>query len=675
MRTRKGIYKTRSKRGKRLNTRKGLKHRRKRTFKKLKGGGWFPTISWSKKVDAEPSALKILGDGADKSLKTTARTVSKTMDLVTKTAERSVELTGASVNLGLNITRGTVDTTNLTFLAVNKVLQKCLNLIIKGFEESYTQISQCETHNYGNDGACVNRCIKKIMKKFKKKFHERRPIEYTNLKKSIEVTKTLIDKSIDYFCKRGYLYGRYCDDKYKKSHEEEEATYSILMSKVDNEINEESAYAENTYNKIYLATDCNSIKPLCFEYIDRLCTPFQRADAINKYMENHETLLLEWSKKIEEYKQKADFEDFFKNFGMKVTNYDKEKRIKQQKREEASKIEKIVGLLKKNSNIEMYEMEIILIEKNNEINQEITESKVDISRLEGLIIEINEKLKNIPPDQQKKLDEQKIILNRNLEQEQKDLDALTIEFEKTTLQINKIIERENEIVTKTGGVITHINVIDRLKENIRTIEKKQQEEEDAAAAEVMKANLELTAANNPLSGENATKFIEQAANASANTATKASANAATKASANTATKASANAATKASANAATKASANAATKASANAATKASANAATKASANAAAKASANAATKASANAAAKASANAAAKASANAAAKASANAATKASANAATKASANAATKAAKPDPLLKTNGQVSGNNANSKKPGTFSPLLKPST
>ena len=152
MRTRKGIkYKTRNKRGngntRKGNTRKGKhngRHRRKRTFK-IRGGATSGATS------GNVSALGTLGSGASTAAKSLARTTSKAMNLVTETAERSVEIAGASVNLGLNITHGTVDTTNLAFLTVNTVLQRCLNFVRRRFDESYTQISQCENQSYKSD--------------------------------------------------------------------------------------------------------------------------------------------------------------------------------------------------------------------------------------------------------------------------------------------------------------------------------------------------------------------------------------------------------------------------------------------------------------------------------------------------------------------------------------------
>lgn len=138
-----------------------------------------------------------------KALQSVARTGANVLGLVTETTERSVEIAGASVNLGLNVTHGTVDTANIAFLTLNTILQRCLNFVKRRFEESYTQISQCEDRKYASGGECVNSCIKPIIEKFSKNFNSNRPYEYDNLKRSVENTHKLIVKSIRYFCKPG----------------------------------------------------------------------------------------------------------------------------------------------------------------------------------------------------------------------------------------------------------------------------------------------------------------------------------------------------------------------------------------------------------------------------------------------------------------------------------------
>lgn len=355
MRTRKGIkYKTRNKRGKgntrKGNTRKGKhngRHRRKRTFK-IRGGGWF---SWSQKVKEEPGALDILSKGAGNSAKTLARTTSKAMNLVTETAERSVELAGASVNLGLNITHGTVDTTNLAFLTVNTMLQRCLNFVKKRFDESYTQISQCEDRNYKTPGECVQLCITPIMTNFKAAFTLRRKEEYANLYDSINKTRALIDKSIDYFCKRGFIFGRICKDEFKTQKTESNSLYSQLMKKIQDTRKNEDAYVNTTFDLFKAKGDCASVIPLCVVYIETLCIPCQKLEGINDSMKKQEELLLLWNKKIEDAKQRAELESFLKTIDKQLTKFEKEKQIREkkasQKKRQAAKIEKVVSLLKK----------------------------------------------------------------------------------------------------------------------------------------------------------------------------------------------------------------------------------------------------------------------------------------------------------------------------------------
>jgi hypothetical protein len=222
MRTRKGIkYKTHNKRAKLLNTRKGLKHkgRRKRTFK-IRGGG-------------DTSAYDTLKRGSINSARAVARTTTTAMNLVAQTGERSVQIAEASVNLGLNITHGTVDTTNTLFLTLNTVLQRCLNFVKRRFDESYTQISQCEDRKYSTPGECLSSCINPIITKFANDFNYNRPKEYGNLRASIEYTHKLIDKSINYFCRPGRLYGKSCSSdllkKILRTRKEKKKITSLIL--------------------------------------------------------------------------------------------------------------------------------------------------------------------------------------------------------------------------------------------------------------------------------------------------------------------------------------------------------------------------------------------------------------------------------------------------------------
>jgi len=240
MRTRKGIYKTR----KRIkNKRKATirkRYRIRRTYKKLKGGmiqfPYLPTFSWKKKVEeAEKprSAIDILGQGVVESSTALARTTSNAMKLVSNTAERSTEIAATSVNLGLNITEGTVETTNLVFLTINTVLKRCLNFIKRRFDESYTQISQCRDSGYDTPGECVRSCIKPIIDEYSKNFKSNRPSEYENLLSSIDNNYLLIKKCINYFCKRGYLYGTSCDVDIKRHKEGSKILYENLKKNVE----------------------------------------------------------------------------------------------------------------------------------------------------------------------------------------------------------------------------------------------------------------------------------------------------------------------------------------------------------------------------------------------------------------------------------------------------------
>ena len=611
MRTRKGIYKTRSKRGKRLNTRKGLKHRRKRTFKKLKGGRWFPSF-WGKKVKEDPSASKILLNGLEDSAKTTARTVSKAMGLVTETAERSVELTGASVNLGFNITHGTVDTTNLAFLAVNKVLQKCLNLIIKGFDETYSQISQCKEHKYA-DNACVASCIMPIMKRFKINFDQRREREYTNLKERIKATNELINKAITYFCTRGVIYGWNCSKDIRAKRFEANFVADRL-NRLANDLNdEENEYANSTFDRMDRGTyqTCEAIKPLCIEYIERLCTPLQKLNKIKSKMKEQEDLLLSWNEKIEDFKQESDLKGFLEEFKKDQTKYneEKEKRIKQQKEKQEERVKKIVGLLTKSSEIDICEREIILfeelIEKKNQLPFSITTTKQKMVQFKAAL-ELIQKKKDAIQDITKKAGAASDLLEiqNDLSKAEEELTQLEEELKTNKTNIEEFIGKQKKIL---GDSVNENNVVELLREKIKEIEIKQSEEAKAEAAAAVAAAAATEVGDAAVAAANST--AKTAANAQANAASKTAANA------------QANAASKTAAT-------NAAGRVAANAQTNAATKAATKAATNAAGRVAANAQT--------------------------------------------NPATKAAtKPDPLLKRNSQASGNNANLKN-GINNPLLK---
>ena len=488
MRTRKGIkYKTRNKRGK-GNTRKGKhngRHRRKRTFKKIKGGGWF---SWNDKMKQSQgqSTLKILETAASNSAKTLARTTSKAMGLVTETAERSVELAGASVNLGLNITHGTVDTTNLAFLTVNTVLQRCLNFVKRRFDESYTQISQCKDRKYSDSGDCVASCIKPIIKKFKSDFETRRYYEYKNLLDSIKKTKALIDKSIDYFCARGFIFGRICSKEIKTQKYESNLVFNELMKKTQDVKREEDAYVSNTYQLIELQNDCTKSVGLCLDYIERLCIPFQKLEGINDYIKKQEDLLLLWNKKIEDAKQRAELESFLKTIDKQLTKIEKDKQIREmkasQKKMQDAKIEKVVSLLKKTSEIEMYEREILLVEDYDDILESITNSKQIVLVTKAKIDKLNSFLdtysgNNIESERTKNLfqieNEKKILELTNLDLE---------ELERKKTQIEQILNRENVGNPNTIGIR---GLVEKLKENIKVIEDKQAAEAEAAAASAL----------------------------------------------------------------------------------------------------------------------------------------------------------------------------------------------
>jgi hypothetical protein len=563
MRTRKGIYKTRSKRGKRLNTRKGLKHRRKRTFKKLKGGRWFPSF-WGKKVKEDPSASKILLNGLEDSAKTTARTVSKAMGLVTETAERSVELTGASLNLGLNITHGTVDTTNLAFLAVNKVLQSCLNLIIKGFDETYSKISQCTDHKYA-DNACVASCIMPIMNNFKTEFDKRREKEYTNLTDHIKATNELINKAITYFCTRGVIYGRSCSKDLRAKIFEAKFVADRLNRLAKDIKVEEDQYAASTIERINSGTykTCEAVKPLCIEYIERLCTPLQKSNKIKSKMKEQEDLLLSWNEKIEDFKQESDLKGFLEEFKRDQTEYnkEKEKRINQQKQKQEERVKKIVGLLTKSSEIDICEREIILfkelIEKKNHFQSSITATKKNILLLNGALALIQQKIKSIGDVIKKSEAEAELLQRQNdLSIAQEELRQLEEELNTTKTKIEEFIKKQKEIL---GNSVNEYNVVDMLREKIKEIEFKQSEEAKAEAVAAVAAAAATEVGDAAVAAANST--VKTASNAQANAAAKAAANAQAKA----ATNAQANAATNAATKAAAKAAANAAAKASANA--------------------------------------------------------------------------------------------------------------
>ena len=494
MKTKKGIkYKSRRKsiRKGRKVTRKGLKHKRrfKRTIKHLKGGGWF---SWNDKVKEGPqSTLDILGRGLDNSAKTLARTSSKAMNLVTQTGERSVELAGASVNLGLNITHGTVDTTNLAFLTVNTVLQRCLNFVKKRFDESYTQISQCKDRKYtGDGGECVAECIKPIISKFKANFDKRRGYEYSNLLDSIKKTKALIDKSIDYFCARGLIFGRICSKELNTQKYEANLVFNELMKKTQDVKREEEAYVSNNYQLIESQNNCANSADLCLAYIERLCIPFQKLEGINDYIKKQEDLLLLWNKKIEDAKQRAELESFLKTIDKQLTKIEKEKQIREkkasQKKKQEAKIEKVVSLLKKTSEIEMYEREILLVKDYDYIVESITNSKQILSVTQATIDKLNKFIEEYTGNNR---NTQKTTSLVKIEDEKRKLELTNLDLEELEgkkTQIEQILNRENVGNPKIGIR----NLEDRLKENIKSIEDKQAAEAEAAeAAAVAEASL------------------------------------------------------------------------------------------------------------------------------------------------------------------------------------------
>jgi len=493
MKTKKGIkYKSRRKsiRKGRKVTRKGLKHKRrfKQTFKHLKGGGWF---SWNDKVKEGPqSTLDILGRGLDNSAKTLARTSSKAMNLVTQTGERSVELAGASVNLGLNITHGTVDTTNLAFLTVNTVLQRCLNFVKKRFDESYTQISQCEDRNYKNPGECVQLCITPIMTKFKANFDKRRGVEYSNLLDSIAKTKALIDKSIDYFCTRGFIFGRICNKELTTQKNEAKLVFEDLMRKTSDVKKDEDAYVSTQYALINAQPDCTKMIGLCLAYIERLCIPFQKLEGINDYIKKQEDLLLSWNKKIEDAKQRAELESFLKTIDKQLTKFEKEKQIREkkasQKKRQDAKIEKVVSLLKKTSEIEMYEREILIVKDYDYIVESITNSKQILSVTQATIDKLNKFIEEYTGNNR---NTQKTTSLVKIENEKRKLELTNLDLEELEgkkTQIEQILNREN-VGKPTIGIR---NLEDRLKENIKAIEDKQAAEAEAAeAAAVAEASL------------------------------------------------------------------------------------------------------------------------------------------------------------------------------------------
>ena len=516
MRTRKGIkYKTRNKRGngntRKGNTRKGKhngRHRRKRTFK-IRGGATSGATS------GNVSALGTLGSGASTAAKSLARTTSKAMNLVTETAERSVEIAGASVNLGLNITHGTVDTTNLAFLTVNTVLQRCLNFVRRRFDESYTQISQCEDRKYASGGECLKSCINPIITKFAKDFNYNRPKEYGNLRASIENTHKLIDKSISYFCRPGRFYGKVCSDEYSKYKEETRLLLATLMINIKDEERKEKNYEFNTRTRILNGLSCTTTIELCKSYIDMLCIPCQQLGKITDDIKKQEELLLSWNKKIEEAKEKAELEIFLKTIDAGLDQIEKERQITQKKEEQEQKKNakktQIDGILKKNVEIEMYEREIILIEQSDDIQASITMSSKIVIGLESYIGRLEKSIKN--GNETGSLNQKLQTYNLRLDNERKVIE----ELKRKQAQIKQILDREN--ANLSGVSIGVPGLVERLKENITKIETNQKEKETALAeaaateaAETEAAETEAAAKAKPLSENNATSALERAAN-------------------------------------------------------------------------------------------------------------------------------------------------------------------
>jgi hypothetical protein len=487
MKTKKGIkYKSRRKtilKGRKV-TRKGLKHKRrfkrtfKQTFKHLKGGNG--------------SAGETLSRAGGKALQSVARTGGNVLKLVTETTERSVEIAGASVNLGLNVTHGTVDTANIAFLTLNTILQRCLNFVKKRFEESYTQISQCEGHKYASDGECLNSCIKPIIEKFSKNFNSNRPYEYDNLKRSVENTHKLIVKSILYFCKKGRFYGKVCDIDLTKQQDDSRLLCENLKKNIEDAKRKEKNYEFNTRTRVLNGTGCRTTIELCKGYIETLCIPCQQLQEITANLKKQEELLLSWNDKIEKAKEKDELDRLLKTIDKNLKDAEKaekEKKIQyEQKMKKDEKNEKIASLFKKTAEIETYEREIILIEQRDDIQASITTSKKIVIAIEKTISALQTSTSNTNGSRAQQLVEQNSKLQKQKE--------ILLELEGKIKKIQEIYDREN---VPDGTVIGFAGLIERLKEKIATIEANQGQEatvlEQAAVLEEAASGPEAKEAN------------------------------------------------------------------------------------------------------------------------------------------------------------------------------------
>jgi DNA repair exonuclease SbcCD ATPase subunit len=229
---------------------------------------------------------------------------------------------------------------------------------------------------------------------------------------------------------------------------------------------------------------------LCLTYIERLCIPFQKLEGINDYIKKQEDLLLSWNKKIEDAKQRAELESFLKTIDKQLTKFEKEKQIREkkasQKKRQDAKIEKVVSLLKKTSEIEMYEREILLVKDYDYIVESITNSKQILLVTQATIDKLN---KFIDEYKGNNINTQKTTNLVKIEDEKRKLELTNLDLEELEgkkTQIEQILNREN-VGKPTIGIR---NLEDRLKENIKAIEDKQAAEAAAAeAAAVAEASL------------------------------------------------------------------------------------------------------------------------------------------------------------------------------------------
>ena len=152
-----------------------------------------------------------------------------------------------------------------------------------------------------------------------------------------------------------------------------------------------------------------------------------------------------------------------------------EKKTSQKKKQEA-KIEKVVSLLKKTSEIEMYEREILLVKDYDYIVESITNSKQILSVTQATIDKLNKFIEEYTGNNR---NTQKTTSLVKIENEKRKLELTNLDLEELEgkkTQIEQILNRENVGNPKIGIR----NLEDRLKENIKAIEDKQAAEAEAA---------------------------------------------------------------------------------------------------------------------------------------------------------------------------------------------------